>query len=251
MKVILKEHVKSLGNVGDIVNVTAGHARNFLIPRKLAILADDNNRRFVEDQQRRLAKKINAQKDQATAIKRQIDGLQFELSKRVGGNGKLFGAVTSTELANELKSRNIEVERRWINLDNPIKELGSFTVKVKIFADVEATFNVKVIMDAKQIEEMKSKSESRKLAMKQKEEDEKRAQAKAAEAGAQPAEGEEESEGLSPLAALTSTAPKAETAAAAAEKSAKDGKKSSKKEKAPAASEAASDEGKKKGKGKK
>ncbi|MBF0206683.1 MAG: 50S ribosomal protein L9 [Oligoflexia bacterium] len=184
MKVILKEQVKSLGSIGDIVAVSAGFARNYLIPRRLAILADEANTQFVEDQKRRLSKKINAQREHAMSLKKQIDGLQLEFFKRVGGNGKLFGAVTNSELANELKNRSIEVERRWIQVDNPIKELGSFDIKVKIFADVEATFNIKVNMDPKQIEELKKKAEQKKQAQKDKDAADKRAAERAAEEAA-------------------------------------------------------------------
>ncbi|MBF0359607.1 MAG: 50S ribosomal protein L9 [Oligoflexia bacterium] len=181
MKVILKEHVKNLGNVGDIVTVAAGHARNFLIPKKLAVLADDTNKKFIEDQKRRLLKKVNAQRDAAILLKQKIDGVVVELAKRVGGNGKLFGTVTSTELANELKNREIDVERKWIHTENPIKELGTFNVKVKIFADIESNFSVKVLMDPKQVEELKNKTSSKK---KTREEQAKAAAAAAAAAAA-------------------------------------------------------------------
>lgn len=162
MKVILREHVKSLGNVGDIVSVTSGYARNFLFPRKLAFLADEGNKSIIEDYKRRLSKKINDQKEVANNLKKQLEGLSFDIVKRVGGNGKLFGAVTASDLASELKSRNIEVEKKWIHLDNPIKELGTFSIAVKIFADVEAKFSIKVLMDPKQIEENKEKQANKK-----------------------------------------------------------------------------------------
>ncbi|MBF0300264.1 MAG: 50S ribosomal protein L9 [Oligoflexia bacterium] len=169
MKVILKEHVKNLGNVGDIVAVTAGYARNYLIPKKFAVLADEANKKFVEDQKRRLLKKVNAQRDAAILLKQKIDGVVIEFAKRVGGNGKLFGTVSTTELTQELKNRDIEIERKWIHTDSPIKELGTFDIRVKIFADVEATFSAKVLMDPKQVEEIKNKTASKKKAKKEEE----------------------------------------------------------------------------------
>ena len=133
MKVILTEKVPTLGNVGEIVNVSAGHARNYLLPRNLARLADEANKRAFEDQKRRLAKKIDAQKNDAVALKNKIDGLTLELTKKIGGSGKLFGTVTNTELAKELAGKGIEIERRIIHIDTPIKTLGQFDIKVKLF----------------------------------------------------------------------------------------------------------------------
>lgn len=157
MKVILTEKVRSLGNVGEMVVVSAGHARNYLIPHKMAVLASEDNQKFIADQQRRLLKKVEQQRNDSLSVKKRLDGLTLELIKRVGGNGKLFGTVTSTDLAKELLSHDIEVERRSIYIENPIKQLGEYDIKVKVFADVEAHFKVKVVMDAKQVEELKKK----------------------------------------------------------------------------------------------
>lgn len=155
MKVILTDRVKSLGNVGDIVNVSEGYARNFLIPNSFAVLADDKNKKVLENENKRLAKKIEAEKGAATEIKGKLDGLTLEFAKRVGGNGKIFGTISSTELAKALADKNIEVERRVIIVENPIKTLGNFNVKAKLFKGVEASFKVKVTMDEAQAEEIK------------------------------------------------------------------------------------------------
>lgn len=162
MRVILKERVKSLGNVGDIVNVSQGYARNFLIPNRFAVIADEGNKRFVEDQQRRLAKRIKDEKNQANELRKTLNSTTIEITKRVGGNGKLFGAVTANEIVSELEKLQIETEKRWFNLEEPIKELGTFTVKAKIFTDVEAGLTLKVLMDPKQAEELKKKNEDAK-----------------------------------------------------------------------------------------
>lgn len=159
MKVILTEKVPALGNIGEIVNVSAGHARNFLVPNGLAMVADDSNKKLLVAQQKSLAKKIQGQKDAANALKTKIEGLTIELVKKVGASGKLFGAVTNSELSKELENLGVEVERRLIHLESPIKGLGTFNAKAKIFQDVEATFKVKVSIDPKQAEELKKNQE--------------------------------------------------------------------------------------------
>ncbi len=159
MKVILTEKVPTLGNIGEIVNVSAGHARNFLVPNGLAMVADDSNKKLLVAQQKSLAKKIQAQKDAALELKKTVEGTTIELIKKVGASGKLFGTVTNAELSKELENRGIVVERRLIHLESPIKGLGIFNAKAKIFQDVEATFKVKISIDPKQAEELKKNQE--------------------------------------------------------------------------------------------
>lgn len=159
MKVILTEKVPALGNIGEIVNVSAGHARNYLVPNGFAMVADDSNKNLLAAQQKSLAKKIQGQKDEANALKAKIEGMTIELIKKVGASGKLFGTVTNAELSKELEVRGVEVERRLIHLESPIKGLGIFNAKAKIFQDVEATFKVKVSIDPKQAEELKKNQE--------------------------------------------------------------------------------------------
>lgn len=155
MKVILTEKVPTLGNIGEIVNVSAGHARNYLVPNGFAMVADESNKRLLAAQQKSLSKKIQAQRDAANDIKKKVEGMTIELIKKVGASGKLFGTVTNAELSKELENRGVVVERRLIHLDAPIKGLGVFTAKAKIFQDIEATFKVKVAIDPKQAEELK------------------------------------------------------------------------------------------------
>lgn len=155
MKVILTEKVPTLGNIGEIVNVSAGHARNYLVPNGFAMVADEGNKRLLAAQQKSLGKKIQAQRDAANDTKKKIEGVTIELIKKVGASGKLFGTVTNAELSKELENRGITVERRLIHLDAPIKGLGVFTAKAKIFQDIEATFKIKVAIDPKQAEELK------------------------------------------------------------------------------------------------
>ena len=160
MKVILTEKVKSLGNIGEIVNVSPGHARNFLFPRKLGLFANEKNQRVLENQKRALGKKIQEEKKEAIGIKKKLDGLEIVLTKKVGANGKLFGTVTSSEVSKELAKREIGVERRLLVIETPIKSVGAFTIKAKIFQDVVSEFQVKVEMDPKQLEELQNKSKA-------------------------------------------------------------------------------------------
>lgn len=190
MKVILTEKVKSLGNIGDIVNVSAGYARNFLFPQGLGVLADDAHKKQLANQQKALAKKVAAERAEAEALKNKVNGLNLELIKKVGASGKLFGSVTTMELSKELGKLGYDVEKRLITLANPIKAVGTFEAKVNFCEGIFAEFSVKVAMDPKQAEEMKLKAEE---AAKEK------AKAKA-EAEAAAAEGEAEGE---PKAELT------------------------------------------------
>ena len=157
MKVILTDRVKSLGNIGEIVNVSQGFARNYLIPNKLAKLADEGNSKQMADYQKMLAKRVAEERAEAEAIAKKISGLTVNLVKKIGGNGRLFGTVTNTELAKELDKQGVQIERRLITIDTPIKTLGEFEIVAKLFKGVEATFKVKVEMDPKQIEEQKKK----------------------------------------------------------------------------------------------
>ena len=159
MKVILTEKVPTLGNIGEIVNVSAGYARNFLVPNRFAMVADDANKKLLAAQQKALASKMKAQKDAALEIKKKLEGVTLELIKKVGASGKLFGTVTNAELSKELETKGFDVERRLIHLESPIKGLGTFNAKAKLFQDVEAVFKVKVAIDPKQAEELKKAQE--------------------------------------------------------------------------------------------
>jgi large subunit ribosomal protein L9 len=179
MKVILVEKVKSLGTIGEIVNVSAGFARNFLFPRKFAILADEKNSNVLKDKQKALAKKIGAEKDAALAVKKKLDGMTVELIKKVGANGRLFGAVTSQDIVKELEKAGVTVERRLLTFDGSIKSLGTYDVKAKLFNDVVAEFKLKIGIDAAMAEELKKQQ-----AEAQKRNAEKKAKAEAAKAAA-------------------------------------------------------------------
>ncbi|MEX0798807.1 MAG: 50S ribosomal protein L9 [Bacteriovoracaceae bacterium] len=160
MKVVLTDRVKTLGNVGEIVNVSQGYARNYLIPNNLALLADEGNKKQMSDYQKMLGKKVEAEKKEAQDLAKNLEGKTVVVTKKVGGNGRLFGTVTSGELSKELEKEGVQVEKRLINVDVPIKTLGDFEVKANLFQDVSATFKVKVEMDPKQANEEKKKQEA-------------------------------------------------------------------------------------------
>jgi large subunit ribosomal protein L9 len=159
MKVILIEKVKNLGNIGQIVSVAEGFARNFLLPRKFALVADDKNSNVLKDRQKALSKKIAAEQSDANAIKKKLDGITIEMIKKVGQNGKLFGSVTTLDVSNELLTKGINVERRLISIDGSVKAIGSYDCKAKLFGnDVVANFKLKVIIDPVQAEELKKEA---------------------------------------------------------------------------------------------
>lgn len=157
MKVILVEKVPTLGNIGEIVNVSQGYGRNYLLPKNFAVLADEAHKKQIENQQRKLSKKIEAEKGTAEKARKQLDGFVLELIKKVGANGKLFGSVTTLEISKELKEKGMDIEKRIISLVNPIKSTGDFAAVAKLFHDVAANFTVRVTIDPKQAEEIKEK----------------------------------------------------------------------------------------------
>ena len=158
MKVILKDKVKSLGNVGETVNVSAGYARNFLIPNGFAVQADESSEAQAKHYAKMLAKRVAEEKSDAEAVAKKINGIKIELIKRVGPGGKLFGSVTSQELSVELGKLGHDVERRHLVLANPIKAVGTYAVKAKVFSGVESEFTVTVAMDPKQAEEQEKRA---------------------------------------------------------------------------------------------
>ena len=157
MKVILTKKVPSLGNIGEVANVSQGFGRNFLFPNGLAVLADDSNKKQLENEKKRLAKKVDEARGHALLLKKQIDDISLELVRKVGPNGRLFGMVTTSELSKILEEKGVQIEKRLIAVSSPIKALGNFTANVKLFSDVEGTFKIKVTMDPEQAKLMKEK----------------------------------------------------------------------------------------------
>ena len=160
MKIILTERIKNLGSIGEIVNVSEGYARNFLIPKRFGKLADEANSKQMADYQKMLAKRVAEEKAAAQATAKELSGVTITLVKKIGGNGRLFGTVTNTEISKELEKQNIVIERRVITIQGAIKTLGEFDVTAKLMNGVEANFKLKVVIDPKQAEELKKKQEA-------------------------------------------------------------------------------------------
>ena len=147
MKVILKEDMSNLGAAGEVVEVKAGYARNYLLPQGLAYLASPGNVRRLEEE-RKLGEE-RSRRDFLEARRRasQLEGLSVTFQARAGEEGKLFGSVTNADLADRLKEQgklDFELDRRWIQLDEPIKALGEFQVPVRLHADVTVPIEVRV-----------------------------------------------------------------------------------------------------------
>jgi large subunit ribosomal protein L9 len=145
MNVILTENVKGLGNMGDVVKVKPGYARNFLVPNKLAVEASDRNLKELEHHRRQLSRKAEKLSQEAAVVKGRIEALECVLAHRAGEEGKLFGSVTSMEIEAALAAKGIEIDRRKILLSQPIKSLGTHEVDIKLNAGVSATLKVSVV----------------------------------------------------------------------------------------------------------
>ena len=145
MKVILKEDVEGLGKAGDIVNVKDGYARNYLIPRGLAIRATDKNVKSLEKQKRMILERIDKERRRLKQFAERLSELTVKIKKKAGEEGKLFGSVTSKDIAEALESMGYEVDRKKIILDDPIKSIGNYTVKIKLASEIEAELAVEVV----------------------------------------------------------------------------------------------------------
>ena len=147
MLVILRENVENLGRIGDVVKVTDGYARNFLIPRRLVVAASENNIAQIEHHKKQLEKKRLAQRVNAQEIAKKLNDFSLTISRKVGEHDKLFGSVSNVDIVEGLRKAGFGVEKRDIHLEHPIKTLGVHTVLVKLEADVEATVKVWVVKE--------------------------------------------------------------------------------------------------------
>ena len=144
MKIILTDEIKGLGHRGEIVTVAAGYARNFLLPKELAYPATEANKKKLEQQKLRYDAKVAKEKDQAAEVARAMEGITLTLKKKVGEHDTLYGSVTAAELADALAAKGITVDKRRIDLEEPIKRTGTHTVHVKLHRDVTVGVTVEV-----------------------------------------------------------------------------------------------------------
>ncbi|MBL7715679.1 MAG: 50S ribosomal protein L9 [Bdellovibrionales bacterium] len=147
MMVILRESVENLGHVGDLVKVTPGYARNFLFPNKKAVFANEKNRAAIEHQKKGLEKKRLAQKDAASELSKKLASVTVKVGKKVGEQNKIFGSVSTADIAESLKKLGFEVARRAIHIDAPIKQLGDYVVTAKLAPEVTADVKIQVIKE--------------------------------------------------------------------------------------------------------
>jgi large subunit ribosomal protein L9 len=150
MEVILKEDVANLGHRGDVVKVADGYGRNFLLPRKLALQATQANKAVIEQMKAAAARRSETEKAQAEALVAKLEPVILSFTRKSGESGQLFGSVTSADIASELETKGFEVDRRKIQLNEPIKSLGDFNVAVKLHREVTAHVKVHVAADAAQ-----------------------------------------------------------------------------------------------------
>jgi large subunit ribosomal protein L9 len=148
MEVILKEDVMKLGSRGDVVKVAEGYGRNFLLPRKLAIEATTGNKKVVEQMRAAALRRSAKEKAQAEELSKQFDGLSVSFQRRSGENDQLFGSVTSGDIAEALAKKGFNLDRRKIQLHEPLKSIGEFTLPVKLHKDVTAQLKVVIEKEA-------------------------------------------------------------------------------------------------------
>ncbi len=148
MKVILQKDIPNLGDAGDIKDVANGYARNYLIPQKLVIVANDSSQRAIDHQNKLIKIKKEKRKKVSEKLSDSMKGIELKFQVQVGEEDKLFGSITSIDIARELKEKGFELDKRKIMLEAPIKELGEFTVPVKL--DEGLTADVKVFVEKKE-----------------------------------------------------------------------------------------------------
>ena len=147
MEVILKEDVEHLGHRGDVVKVADGYGRNFLLPHKLAMQANAANKAVIEQMKNSAVRRTAKEKAEAEGQVALIEAISLEFSRKVGENEHLFGSVTSSDIAQELESKGFALDRRKIQLEEPLKQIGEFHVPVKLHREVTAHVKVTVKSD--------------------------------------------------------------------------------------------------------
>lgn len=148
MEVILKEDVAKLGSRGDVVKVAEGYGRNYLLPRKLAIEANAGNKAVIEQMKAASVRRSAKEKSQAEELSKQFEGVSVSFQRRSGEHDQLFGSVTSADIADALAKKGFDVDRRKIQLHEPLKTLGEFTLPLKLHKDVTAHFKVVIEKEA-------------------------------------------------------------------------------------------------------
>lgn len=147
MKIILKQDVKNLGYKDDVVNVKNGYANNFLLPGGYAVMATDSNLRILEENLKQGVMKRAKMKQDAENLAANLNGLSITITTKAGANGKIFGSVTALQIAQELKNKGFEVDRRKIDFNEEIKNIGSYKARLNLHKEVKAEVAVEVVAE--------------------------------------------------------------------------------------------------------
>lgn len=153
MEVILKEDIVNLGHRGDVVKVADGYGRNFLLPRKLALQATETNKAVIEQMKASAARRAATEKAQAEQQVAKIEPVALSFTRKAGDHGHLFGSVTSADIAAELARHGFEIDRRKIQLNEPLKSVGEFVVPIRLYREVTARVKVNVQAEAGSVPE--------------------------------------------------------------------------------------------------
>ena len=150
MEVILRQYVEHLGKRGDVVKVAAGYARNYLLPRKLALAVTEANKKQIECERKAGEIKDAQERSEADAFAQRLEAVEIEIARRVGENQTMYGSVTSADIAHALEAKGFEIDKRKIVLPDPIKALGENIVPIKVHHGVVAQAKVRVVAEKKQ-----------------------------------------------------------------------------------------------------
>jgi large subunit ribosomal protein L9 len=149
MEVILREHVDNLGRRGEVVKVANGYARNYLLPRKLALVATDGNKKQIERERAKFEAKEADERKVFDALAEKLNALEIVISRRVGDTEALYGSVTAADISDALKDKGFDIDKRKIQLADPLKKVGEVTVPLKLNRDVTARVKVSVVPESK------------------------------------------------------------------------------------------------------
>jgi large subunit ribosomal protein L9 len=147
MKVILKDDIKNLGKMGQVVNVADGYARNYLVPKGLAVEANTKNIKSLEHEKRLIGEKAKKIKNSAQELSDKVLNITLVIKANAGEEGKLFGSVTTMDIAEALKNEGIKIDKKRISLDEPIKRLGTYSVSLKLHSEISTQVNVQVVQE--------------------------------------------------------------------------------------------------------
>jgi large subunit ribosomal protein L9 len=147
MEVILRQDIENLGSRGEIVNVAPGYARNFLLPKRLAMAATDANRKIIEQERQAHVRREAKLKTESEDLAKLLQGVTVTITQKAGENAQLFGSVTAKDIAEALEKRNFSVDRRKVHLEEPIKQLGQYRVPIRLHREVTTEIGVHVLKE--------------------------------------------------------------------------------------------------------